>query len=323
VTSPARSRWIDLTWLLAGRVGFFAAVLAAAVGFVLVLLLAAPGDAIDMQTNSEEMRPVLAAEWHLDRPIAERWAWAVFDAARGDLGTSLTYRPGKPVAEVIAGPARRSLVWLVSALVLSVAWGTLLAWFTAGRPTVTRRVTQAISIIPVFLLAHLVVNSLNELAFSAMNAGWIARPAWFALPDQPSALRTALAVVLLAVGSGALSDVHAEVEDALVRIRGSGYVDAALARGAPTWPHVAMNLVPPLATIVTHRAPFFVGGLVILEKVLLLNGMGYVLWEAALKRDYNLAVGITLFTAAFVCLARLVGDTIRLAVDPRLRTGTR
>jgi ABC-type dipeptide/oligopeptide/nickel transport system permease component len=233
----------------------------------------------------------------------------------------MTYRPGMEVTAVIAGPALRSLGWLVSALGLTLVWGTAMAWITAGRRSLGRKVVQAVSILPVFLLAHMAVNGINELVFAAMKEGWIARPAWFALPDQPSAMRSALAVVLLAVGSGALSEVHAQVENALVRIRISGFVDAALARGAPTWPHVARNLVPALATILANRAAFFVGGLVILEKVLLLNGVGFILWEAALKRDYPLAMGITLFTAAVVCLVRLGGDTLRLVADPRLRIG--
>lgn len=318
--SPTTSRWLVLARLLTGRVLFFAAVLAGAMGLALVLLLAAPGDAVDLATNSEELRPILEAEWHLDQPVITRWALTLRDALRGDLGTSLTYRPGMAVTEVIAGPALRSLGWMLSALALTLVWGTAMAWVTAGRTSVVRKVVQFVSIVPVFLLAHLAVNGINELTFAAIQAGHIARPEWFALPDQPSTLRSALAIVLLAVGSGALSEVHAEVENALTRIRSSGYVDAALARGAPTWPHVARNLVPALATILVNRAAFFVGGLVILEKVLLLNGVGFILWEAALKRDYNLAMGVTLLTAAVVTVVRLAGDSLRLLADPRLRS---
>ena len=57
----------------------------------------------------------------------------------------------------------------------------------------------------------------------------------------------------------------------------------------------------------------------ILEKVLLLNGVGAILWQAALLRDYDLALGISLLAATFVSLARLAGDTVRIAVDPRLQ----
>jgi ABC-type dipeptide/oligopeptide/nickel transport system permease component len=201
---------------------------------------------------------------------------------------------------------------------MALLGGTALAWTTAGRPSLPRKLIQAVSVTPLFLLAHVLVHGLNEGAWAAMNAGLVDRPSWFALPDQPSSLRMALAIALLAVGSGALVDVHGEVEDALVRIRQSGYVDAARARGVPVWPHVLWNLVPPLAAITVSRVAFFVGGLVILEKVMLLNGVGAILWQAAQLRDYNVALGITIVLAGAVAATRLVGDTVRLLVDPRL-----
>ncbi|MBW2257418.1 MAG: ABC transporter permease, partial [Deltaproteobacteria bacterium] len=266
------------------RFGVFAVTLLGAASLVLALLWAAPGDPIDLIPNGEELRPVLEEQWQLDRPIPVRLLHYLGNAVRGDLGTSLTYRPGMPVMTVIAAPTLRSLGWLLTALALTLVWGTALAWGTAGRRSLNRRLIQAVSIAPVFLIAHLSVNLINEVTLSLVDGGWMARPAWFALPGQPSAFRSALAVVVLAVGSGALTEVRAEVENALVEIRSSGYVAAARARAEPLWRHVFLNLVGPLTTIAATRAAFFVGGLVILEKVLLLNGIGSILWQAALLR---------------------------------------
>jgi peptide/nickel transport system permease protein len=304
--------------LLLGRAASVLATLAGATALVLALLWAAPGDPIALIPNGEELRPVLAREWDLDRPLPVRYVSWLSRAATGDLGTSLSYRTGAPVTAVIAGPAVRSLTWVAAAMALALAGGTVLGWFTAGKRAPARTLIHAISIAPLFLLAHLAIAGINAATWQLIGSGWIARPGWFALPDQDSAVRTALAIALLAVGSGALADVHAEIEDSLVRIRKSGYVDAARARGAPVWPHVLRNLVPPLAAIATSRAAFFVGGLVVLEKVLLLNGVGAILWEAALQRDYNVALGITVVLATAVVAVRLVGDATRIAVDPRL-----
>lgn len=304
--------------VLAIRFGVFAITLFGAATLVLALLWAAPGDPIDLIPNGEELRPVLEEQWQLDKPLPVRLVNYLGNAVRGDLGTSLTYRPGMPVMTVIAGPTMRSMGWLLAALVLTVVWGTGLAWTTAGRPSLNRRVIQAASIAPVFLLAHLSVNIINESTLSLVEGGWIGRPHWFALPGQPSAFRSVLAIVVLAVGSGALSEVRAEVENALIEIRSSGYVAAARARGEPLWRHVFLNLVGPLTTIAATRAAFFVGGLVILEKVLLLNGIGSILWQAALLRDYPLALGITVILASVVCVSRLLGDSLRAIIDPRL-----
>lgn len=307
------------------RLGMLIATVCGAAALVLGLLALAPGDPIDLLPNADDVRPRLEAEWHLDRPLPERYVRYLGRLATGDLGTSLAYRPGVPVRDVLAAPALRSAGWLMAGLALAMSWGTALAVLTAthatGR-TLARPVVQLVSITPVFLLAHLAVTGLNEGAFALLEAGRIDRPDWFALPDQASTLRTLLAVVLLATGSGTLAEVHQAVEEALGRIYRSGYIDAARARGAPLWPHVLRNLVPPLTTIATTRAAFLVGGLVVLEKVLLLNGAGALLWQAAELRDYDLALGIAVLAATLVAGVRFVGDTLRVAIDPRLRGST-
>lgn len=300
------------------RAAFGFATLAGAVALVQVLLWLAPGDAIDVLPNAEELRPVLEREWGLDQPIVVRWLLFLWRLLHLDLGTSLTFRPGAPVFEVIAGPALRTFGWVSAGMLLSLAVAILIGQTTAGRPSVLRRMIQLSSPVPLFLLAHFAINGLNGVAFDLMNRGFIARPDWFALPDTSSWLRTALAVSLLALGSGALTDLHGQVEDAFITVRGSGYVDAARARGEPTGLHVAWNLTPVLASLACSRAAFFVGGTVILEKVLLLNGVGAVLWQAAQLRDYNVALGVTVVLAALVVLIRMAGDLVKLGLDPRV-----
>lgn len=315
------SRWLPLIRQLIGHVLAFLATIAGASGLVLVLLWCAPGDPIDMLPNAEEVRPVLEREWELDKPLPVRWIGFVRRAATGDLGTSLTYRPGAPVLDVIAEPALRSMTWFGAAMATCIGVSTALAALTVGRPSIVRASARLFSIAPLFLLAHLAVNGMNAVAWRAMNAGWIDRPAWFALPDQASPVRTALAIALLAVASGALTDVHGAIEDVLADILASPYVDHARARGADVWPHVLANLVAPVAGIATSRAAFFAGGLVVVEKVLLLNGAGAILWEAAQQRDYNVAMGITVLLATLVAGVRLVGDVIRAFANPRLAAG--
>jgi ABC-type dipeptide/oligopeptide/nickel transport system permease component len=157
------------------------------------------------------------------------------------------------------------------------------------------------------------------MAWWAIGHGLIERPGWFALPDQASAVRTGLAVAILGVGSGALSEVHAEVEDALVRLRSSPWVDAARARGAATWPLILRGLIAPLAATVANRTALLVGGAVVIEKLLLLRGAGAILWDAAVLRDYDLALSIAVLAAALVAGSRLGADLVRIAADPRLR----
>lgn len=298
----------------------FLATLIAATALLHALLLAAPGDAIDLLPNGEELRPALEREWRLDRPAPERVAGAVLDVLRGDLGTSLIVRPGAPVAELVLESGAASLSRLLPALGLSLGLGVALAARGPGRRS--SWITAALSALPVFLLAWLAVTGLNALAWALLERGLIDRPSWFALPDQPSALRSAIAASALAIGSGALAEVRAAAADELGRAREAPFIDATRALGLPVARHLLLNLAPPLATVLASRAAFFVGGLVVVEKVLLTGGAGALLWDAALGRDAPLALGLGLLAASAVAGARLLADLLRLALDPRLREAT-
>lgn len=314
----ARSRGSGSVWVaraVVARLGAAVATVVSAVLLAWALVVLAPGVPFDSQAQAEECGfgggPVV------------RWTRPLVRLATFDLGTSCSVRPGTPVVELVARPAVRTAALVAAASASVMAWGTALAFVTAGRRWLVRGVAQAVSLAPTFALVHGLVTALNEGAWWAIGEGWIARPAWFALPDTPSATRTALAVVVLAVGSGALAEVHAEVEDALVRIRGAPWVDAARARGARTWPIVLRALLAPLAAAMANRTALLIGGALVVERVLLMRGVGALLWDAAEGRDYDLALAITAFAAVLVAGARFGADLVRLGVDPVLREAAR
>ena len=289
---------------------------------LLVLVDAAPGDAIDLLPDSDTLREELTTRWRLDAPLPARLAGWLADAIRGDLGTSWVVRPGAPVTEVVARPVLRSLCLLAGALVLSLSAALPLAWAESPGRRWARTPARWVSLVPLFLLAHGLIAGLNAGAWRALEAGWIDRPAWFALPQEDSALRTAIAVALLAWGSGALSSLVDDLRDALATLRASPFVEAARARGESTRAMVARNLAPTLAALLADRLAFFLGGLVILEKVLLLDGAGALLWRAALDRDLELVLALGLGAGMVVATGRLAADLLRAALDPRLSTAS-
>ncbi|MDP2311865.1 MAG: ABC transporter permease [Pseudomonadota bacterium] len=320
VVLPVSRRGARLLGAVAMRVAAFVATVLGAVLLVEVLLTLAPGDAIDLLPNGDELRVGLAAEWGLDKPLPERLVATLGRMARGDLGTSLTWRPGASVAELVADTGARSLLLLAPALLLGVALAVALGAWSARGGTRLLRLVQAVSVVPAFLAAYVLVMGINAATWALIERGAIARPDWFALPDTPSAVRTALAIGVLAVASGGLTEMHAACDAELRRLRAAPFVDAARARGAPTWPVILHNLVPPLADIAASRAAWLLGSLVVVEKLLLYSGAGAALWQACRLRDYPVAIGITLVAAIVVAGTRLVADLVRLAVDPRLRS---
>ena len=321
VKTAGATAW-GLVILLARPLLSFVATLAGAVFFVSALLYFAPGNAADVVANDETLRVALLKEWGLDQGLWSQYTTFLSNAIHGDFGNSLTFRPGTPVSEIILERAGASIFLVLGALFTSFLVGLLLAYWTAGGRSVSKRAIQIISVPPVFLLAYLSMVNLDAWAFESTVAVGQSPPGWFPLMMNHSTLKTALAITLLAVGSSALSEIHSALESELKQIRQSGYADAARARGAALWPHTLSNLIPTMTTLASSRMAFYLGGVIIVEKVFALNGVGTTLLEACRLRDYPLALGITLVAAALVCAARLLGDWLRMALDPRQRGST-
>lgn len=302
---------------LAARLATAALSVLGAAALASTLLALAPGDAADLAATEAHARAHLRAAWQLDGSVPERVLGTLGRWARGDLGTSWTVRPGAPVTELLPDRALRSLGLLTGSLGLALAGGVALA-LAAPRWRSPVALVRLTSVAPAFLLAHLSIVGLNEATFALMQRGLIERPAWFALPDTPSALRTALAVVALALGSGMLADVQDTLARELRRIRGSAWVEAARARGeAPVLP-ILTNLVPALCTLIAGRVAWLAGGLVVIEQVLQIGGAGALFWRAAELRDHELAAALALLAACFVASVRFACDAARAIVDPRV-----
>jgi peptide/nickel transport system permease protein len=284
-----------------------------ALAFALVAM--APGDVIDQLPNSDAARPALEAAWGLDQPPLRRLGTWLSRAASGDLGRSWAVRPGAPVSELLAGPAIASVGRVLGAAALA----TLLAGAMAVL-RVSERWSGWVSAAPTLVGVHVLVLALNEGAWALMGGGWIERPSWFALPDQASWLREALAVCVLAVGSGSLSEAHQELRAAADRTRHSPLADATRARGEPLWPLLLRHAAPTACSVAAARVAALWGGAVVVEKLLLLPGAGATLWDAANSRDLELVLGCVALAAGVVASTRLASDLGRWWLDPRLRS---
>ncbi len=286
--------------------------LAAAGAFALVV--AAPGDPVDLMGVDEAVRPLLEARWGLDRSVVQRLVSWVGDAMGGDLGHSLSVRPGAPITELL-GPA---LAASSVRVLLATLGGSLAAALLSLLP---RRGLAALvpmlSAPPAFLAIHGLVYGLNETAFAGMHAGWWDRPGWFALPDQPSALREALAVAVLSVASGTLAAWRQELAQGVARWRAGAEALARRGRGESLGPMLARHLLPATAEATAAQLPALVGGLVVVEKLLLLPGAGSLLWDAALLRDHELVLALATASAAAVVAGGFLLRATAIALDPR------
>ena len=224
----------------------------------------------------------------------------------GDLGTS--YR-GLPVDEMLWRGALRSLPLIGAALVASLGSGLALALAFGQRigrlGRLLRGALHAVSLCPVFLLGYLALVLVGIP------------------PEGPR--QTFFAVLILAVGDGMLSDVLLGIETELTRLRESDFIQSARLRGAPLLPHYAPHLALPLARLGAARLAWLVGGVLVLEMVFGIQGIGLIGYKAAAASppDVSLLVAITVFVTALVAGAGLGVDLLRALIDPRVRKDRR
>ncbi len=222
----------------------------------------------------------------------------------GDLGRS--YR-GTPVHEMVWRGALRSLPLIGAALALSLGTGTALVLVVGDRlgamGRLLRGLLHALSLCPVFLLGYLALVLL-------------AVP-----PEGPR--QSFAAVVILAMGDGMLSDVLLGLDSEYQRLRERDFIQSARLRGTRVWTHVIAHMALPVAQIAASRTAWLIGGVLVLEMVLGIQGIGLIGYRAADTADLPLLVSITVFVTALVAGASLSVDVLRVLVDPRVRKDRR
>lgn len=305
--------WVIAQAVLRRCLVFVATALGAAV-LAQVLLALAPGDAIDTLPNADEVRPYLAAEWHLDDPLPRRVWTAARRALSLDLGESLTTRPGAPVLSLALEQGRLSAPRVGVAAAVAVALA-----FILSRYDLARRVVAPVSALPAVILALVLVHGLNALAWAATEAGWIGRPGWFALPAEDHPVRSLVAMGVLVVASSNLATLAASARADLGVLLAAPFVEAERARGGHAGWLLARHLVVPVARLGASQVAVLLGSLVVVEHGLGLGGAGGLFYQACRLRDWPLAAGLAALAGVAVATAWLLVDLLELLVDPRAR----
>lgn len=315
-----------------------AVVLAFGVATLLFFLIrAAPGDPLTTLAApgaspeaAERLRSTLA----LDRPLPEQFVRWIGAVGRGDLGISYTYR--RPVLDVFRELAPNTLLLSGIALLLSFTVGVTLGTLQATRAgsagdRLASTLTLTFYSIPSFWLAVVLVLLFSYLPVAAW--GWDAHlPAsgmasvtmegagtMQILWDRAIHLVLPTLTLVLILGSGVARFARASMIEVLNR----DFIRGARARGLSerrvVWGHALPNAMLPVIALLGLQIPLLLGGTVFVEAVFAWPGMGKLMVDAILQRDYPVIVGGGLLFAGVVVVANLVADLLMAAVDPRVR----
>jgi len=292
--------------------------------FVFLMLRLSPGDpaaviAGDYATAEDvaQIRDKLG----LNEPILVQFVQWVGALLQGDLGTSIF--TNKSVAELIGQRLEPTILLALTTITFSilvaVPLGTLAAW-RAG--SLIDRFVMIFSVggfsIPVFVLGYILIYvlamTLNLLPVQGYKSPFEHGPGPFLIHMVLPTLTLSVIFIALIARMTRASVIEVLQED---------YIRTARAKGQGEFRilirHALANAAVPIVTVIGIGIALLIGGVVVTESVYNIPGLGRLVLDAVLARDYPIIQGLILFFSFVYILINLVIDLSYTLFDPRIR----
>ncbi|MDX3637877.1 ABC transporter permease [Streptomyces sp. MB09-02B] len=293
---------------------------AAVVLLVFALTEALPGDAAVALAGDQPDPARIAAireAMHLDRPVHERLAEWATGLLHGDFGTSLT--SGRPVAQYIAdgfGPTLL-LASLTVALLVPVGFGLgVLAARHEGGPVdrLVSSLTLAVYAVPEFALGVLLVTVF------ALRLGWLP-PTAVGYGTDLLAHPAALVLPVLVLLSRPVCSLVRLVRAGMIDTLASPYVAHARRYGVSgtrvLYTHALPNALAPAAQQLARTIDWLLCGVIVVEALYVIPGLGTVLLNAVAERDVPVVQGLAVVFGVLTVVLNLGADVVARRLAPR------
>lgn len=284
-----------------------------------------PGDPVSqMVALNPNISPAEAAgiraQYGLDEPIWQQYLSWMAGVLTGDFGE--VFSTNREVSAVILSRLPETIAlgifgW-VFALVIAIPTGIYAAVNKDEfGDTVSRFIALSGISIPNFWLGLMLI-----LIFALWLGLWpVLAPA--RLPLWHPKMLWYLILPGITIGTAAAASIMRVMRTSMAEEMNREYVTAARAKGLPerqvVLKHVLRNSLISVVTLAATLTAGIVAGSVVVEVVFNWPGLGREFIDAINGREFNLIMGITLFTGVFIILANLVADILYAVLDPRIR----
>jgi len=291
-----------------------------------------PGNPIELlfrnpRLTDEQIR-ALEAQFGLDKPLIDQYFIYLINVFQGNLGLSFFYR--QPVTSVLMPRMINSLILVLpstlAAIALGVVAGLISAWRRGSKTDVSiLLIGMSLYSLPTFWLGgifillsiyylHLPVSGM--LTYGAVYSSWtdllIDFLRHFILPF----------ITLTLVMFGEFMII---MRNTLIDVLTEDYVTVAIAKGLSQTKilrdYALRNAMLPTISIIAINLGLVVAGAVLTETVFSWPGVGRLIYDAILNRDYPILQGAFLFITISVVIANLIADLLYGLLDPRVRYG--
>jgi len=290
-----------------------------------------PGDPFAMIAKaanlSAEYKEELSTLYGYNQPFPIQYVKYLRQLVNLDFGMSFKYR--KPVMEILGNRLMATLSLAFIAQILAISLGTLLGTISAafrGKKIDVASLGLALFIysIPAFWLG-IVLVSLFSVKFGSLPlngmivAGTDHATTWIYIKDVARHLILPVITLGLAITGGytiimrgSLLDVL--TEDYIVTARAKGYK-----RKDIVIKHALPNAMLPMVTVIAINFGFMIGGAIQTETVFSWPGIGRLVYEALMARDYPILQGAFLIISITVIVANFIADILYGYLDPRIK----
>ena len=314
------------------RVGFGILVLFLLSVFVFFLFYVSPSDPARIIAGNKATEALMAqirTTLGLDQPIYVQYWRFISNLFQGNLGFS--YRSNLPVTQIIASRIPVTLSLVIGSVLIWLGIGIPIGIASARNPGSLRdRAGQSFALLgisfPTFVLGML---SLYVLYFLPTKAGVTLFPPSGYVPITQDPLSWAWHLILpwmtLALVSAA---VYARLtRGQMLEVLGEDYIRTAWAKGLTerrvVYRHAFRSAMPPLVTQLGTDIGMLLGGVIVIEQVFGLLGLGSLAVTSVNQQDRPVVIGVVLLGGLFVVVCNVIVDTLYALMDSRIRTAAR
>lgn len=296
-----------------------------AVSLLFGMIHMVPGDPASVMLGPKatpELKAEIAQRMGLDRPVIVQLGMFYASLARGDLGVDPF--SNRKVYDIVFEQLPYTLVLVLIAIGGASLLGIPLGCFSAiRRNSWLDRLTGVMSV--AFIAIPSFVVALYLLLWLAVEWRWFPAMGAGEVGDWSDQARH-LVLPTIALGLGWVGYIARLVRSSMLEVMEENHVRTARAFGLPERSvivHYALRIaLLPTVTILGLGIGTMLSGALFAEIVFSRPGIGKLLYEAVLSRNYPVVMGSVLVTTGFFVFCNLVADTINAMLDPRVREST-
>ena len=297
--------------------------------FNFALFRVLPGDPVKLLARSGMLSAEAIAQLRhslgLDQSIWTQFVIYLRNIATGKLGISFTYR--RPVMDILQERMTNTLILLAFATVLVVFIGVAVGVIAASRRG--SKVDGGVIVtsllfwsLPTFWVGLVLVILLGVYCHAFPISGMFSPgvdPAW----DNAGDLLRHLVLPTITLALVDMGQFVLITRSTLVDVLTEDYILTAKAKGLSRrevlWKHGVPNALLPIITTTALYVSLVVGGAIQVETVFSWPGMGRLMYDAVLRRDYPLLEASFLISAVVVVFSNFFSDIVYLLIDPRVK----